>query len=184
MKIIDVIKNSAELLGLSDAVSLIETSSDESVLLSNEDINRLFNLSKFSIQELCSNYVPVETENEISTTEKTFPMSELANVIRVLEVRKNNNIVKHKIINRNLVFEEDGNYIVKYTFYPNVNSIFDEIDFLKNFSPDVIVFGLCAYFSLAKGMFEEFESFHDNYIERAESLKTLRVFSLPQRSWR
>ena len=67
--------------------------------------------------------------------------------------------------------------------YPEINSMFDEIDFLSNFSPDVIVFGLCSYYCLSSGMFEDFESFYDRYISKAESLKNLKIFELPARRW-
>ena len=35
----------------------------------------------------------------------------------------------------------------------------------------------------AKGRFEEFEIFHNKYIEKAESLKEIKNFSMPQRRW-
>jgi len=52
---------------------------------------------------------------------------------------------------------------------------------LSNVNIDVLVFGLCAYYSLSHGMFEEFTQFHNLYIERAENLKQLKIFSLPSR---
>ena len=61
--------------------------------------------------------------------------------------------------------------------------MFEEIDFLSNFSEDVIVCGLCAYFSLAHGMFDEFKEFHEQYSEKAENMKELKSFNMPQRRW-
>ena len=58
-----------------------------------------------------------------------------------------------------------------------------QLDFLNNLSPDVLVLSLCAYYALAHGMFDEFEDLHDRYVEKAESLKELRVFDLPARRW-
>ena len=105
------------------------------------------------------------------------------NFIRVQNVKKNGETVKYKIINRNIVLEEDGEYEIEYLTYPNINSMFEEIDFLSNFSEDVIVCGLCTYFSLAHGMFDEFKEFHETYTEKAENLKELKSFNLPQRRW-
>ena len=72
MKIIDVMKNSAELLGLNNERDLMEsaTSASEESLLENSEIKQLYNLIKFSIQELCTHYLPVITTQEISTTNK------------------------------------------------------------------------------------------------------------------
>ncbi len=185
MKIIDVMKNSAQLLGLTTELNTLEatTTSSEETALENAEIKKLFNLIKFSIQELCTHYVPVCTSQEITTTNKKNALSNLNNFIRINNVYKNGHPVKFKIINRNLEFSEDGNYTVNYMTYPEITSMFDEIDFLSNFSPDVMVFGLCSYYCLASGMFEDFESFYERYIAKAESLKDLKIFELPARRW-
>ncbi len=185
MKIIDIMKNSAELLGLSKEYEILNTttSSSEETALENAEISKLFNLIKFSIQELCTHYVPVSTSQNITTTNKKNALSNLNNFIRINNVFKDGQPVKFKIINRNLEFAEDGNYTVNYMTYPEINSMFDEIDFLSNFSPDVIAFGLCSYYCLSSGMFEDFESFYDRYISKAESLKNLKIFELPARRW-
>ena len=92
-------------------------------------------------------------------------------------------MVKFKIINRNIIFEYDGEYEVVYETYPTITSLFQEIDFLQEFSPDVFVFGLCSYYSLANGMFSEFEDFHEQYITKAESLRNLKNVQMPIRRW-
>ena len=185
MKVIEILRNSAELLGLGDESVLLSTieESKESALLENEEIASLFNLFKFSTRELCTNYIPIYARVTFSTNEQKFPLSSLQNYIRTSGVFKGEQVVPYKILNRNIVVNVDGNYEIEYLTYPEVNSMFEEIDFFSTFSPDALVYGLCAYYSLAHGMFAEFESFHESYIERAESLKELKVFTMPQRSW-
>ena len=185
MKIVDILIESAQLLGLNDEFEILHdaTTENENVVLENEKILKMFNLLKYSIRELCSNYVPVTTDCKISTVDMKYPVGALTNFIRVQNVFENGEVVKFKIINRNIVFERDGEYVVRYSTYPEILTMFDEIDFLQSFSPDVMVLGLCAYFSLAYGMFTEFEEFHEKYISKAESIKTLRVFDLPCRRW-
>lgn len=185
MKIIDIIKQSAQLLDLEEVNSLL-TSANEEVeeqILQHEDIRRLLNLCALSIQELCSNYISVYTEQQIEVENNIFSLNKLSNFIRIMNVSKDNQIVKHKIVNRNIILEENGIYTIKYCSYPSINSLFDEIDFLSNFSPDVIVMSLCAYYAISHGMFNEFELFHNRYIEKAESLKCLRLFEMPLRRW-
>ena len=127
--------------------------------------------------------MPVAISVKIKTNEKKYPISSLNNFIRVQNVYHDAKLSKFKIINRSIIFEEDGEYEINYSTYPDVESVFDEIDFLQNFSPDVIVLGLCSYYSLAHGMFEEFESLHEKYIDKAESLKDLKIFEIPCRRW-
>ena len=185
MKIVDILIDSANLLGLVDEVSILQNTTEEteSETLTNTYIARLFELIKFSLRELCSNYVPVSISETVVVEENKFPVANLKNFVRVQNVSRNNESVKFKIINRNIVFEENGEYVVNYATYPEIISLFDDIDFLQNLSPDVMVFGLCAYYSLATGMFEEFKEFYEQYISKAESLKCLKIFELPRRSW-
>mgnify|MGYP003308281778 CR=1 FL=1 len=185
MKIIDVMKSSLDILGLIAERAVLEsaTQETESTVLSNEEIAKLFNLTKFSVQEFCSNYSPVIMEQSISVSSGVYAISSLTNCIRVNNVFKDGEPVAFKIINRNICVEQDGTYEVKYSSFPDITSMFNDVDFLANFSPDVLVFGLCAYFCLSKGMFDQFNQFHDEYIDRAESIKGVKVFEMPERRW-
>ena len=185
MKIIDIINQSADLLDLREAkaVLLSATNENEAEVLENEQVASLFNLIKFSIQELCTNYVPFLVGETVVTADCKYNLYKLKNYIRLHEITKNGEQVKYKIINRCLQFEEDGEYNIEYVSYPEINSLFEEIDFLHKFNADVMVYGLCAYFSLAHGLFEEFKGYHEIYVEKAENLRELKVFSMPQRSW-
>ena len=186
MKIVDILIDAAQFLGLRNETEVLNnvTPETEDYVLENEEkVARLFNLVKFSIRELCSNYAPMVAVKKIQTNNKEFAISELENYIRIQNVLKDEQLEKYKIINRKIVFAEDGEYEVVYLTYPNITSMFEEVDFLNDLSPDVIVFGLCSYFSLAYGMFEEFENYHEEYVERAESLKGLKSFNLPNRRW-
>jgi len=186
MKIVEILKDAAILLGLTQDVAAFDSITEDNeqvVLAENPNVLSLFNLSKLSIRELCTNYLPVSQSEKITTSDKEYAVSNLTNFIRVQNAFKNEEMVKFKMINRNLIFEEDGEYEVVYLTYPNILSVFDEIDFLDHLSPDVVILGVCSYYSLAHGMFEDFEKMHDKYIQRAESLKELKIFSLPSRRW-
>jgi len=186
MKIVDILKDGAMLLGLELEREILEQVTQEKeieTLAENPNVSSLFNLIKYSVRELCSNYIPIIANETKTTHEKKYPISSLKNFIRIQNVLQNGQIVKYKILNRNLVFEEDGDYEINYATYPEISSLFDEIDYLENLSPDVIVLGLCSYYSLAHGMFEEFEDLHERYVEKAESLKNLKIFEIPCRRW-
>lgn len=186
MKIVDILIDSANLLGLTEESKVLQAVTAETenqILEENANIASLFNLVKFSIRELCTNYAPIITNEIIESTDKKYPVSNLPNFIRLQNVFKYGYMIKYKVINRNIIFDEDCEYDIYYATYPNISSMFDETDFLQNSSPDAIVFGLCAYYCLAHGMFENFEEFHETYVEKAESLKALRIFDTPARRW-
>lgn len=186
MKIVDILIDAAQLLGLNEESAILENATEESelqMLAENEKIKKLFTLYKYAIREICTNYIPYSTSVKINTTDKQYSVGLLENYLRVQSITKNGELVKYKIINRNITFEEDGEYEINYASYPLVITMFEDINFLQEFSPDIIVLNLCAYFSLAYGLFEEFETFHEKYISRAESLKNLRIFDTPCRRW-
>lgn len=185
MKVIEILMQGAILLNMQEISTLLQTADEENQeqLLANQDIKTLFDLLKYSVQELCTNYVPLIDEKKITTNERQYPLSNFENYIRIQKVLKNGVLVKHKIINRNIVLAEDGEYEVVFERYPSIVSLFEDIDFLERFSPDVIVIGLCAYYSLSKGMFEDFEKFHEKYEEKAYSLRNVKIFNTPQRRW-
>lgn len=203
MKIIEILLESAMLLGLNDEHTLLDnaqstitnTSTEENEnsldleeetteeLLKNKNIKCLYKLVKYSLQELCTNYIPVISRVCKHTSEKNIPISELENYIRIQKITKNNSNVKYKILNRKICFLEDGEYEIEYQTYPTITNLFEEVDFLSKFSNDVIVCSVCAYFSLSNGMFDEFKDFYEMYIEKADNIKELKSFNLPQRRW-
>lgn len=185
MRVIDIIRQSAELLGLEDLVTIIDSDNEELLAgtLENSDLNKLFSLSKFAMQELCTNYCPILRMKEFTTTDKKYPTRELDNYIRLVNVKKNNEVCNYKIYNREITLEEDGTYIAEYLSYYVPDNMFDEIDFLNRFSPDVMVFAVCSYYAVAHGMFDEFKDFHERYVDRASSLKELSAGIMPMRNW-
>lgn len=185
MQIIDILSDGAQLLGLEEERKILESTTEENqtVALENSNIKELFHLVKFSIQELCSNYVPVLNMQEIVVENLTFELKNLHNFIKLKKITLGEERAEYKVLNRTIHFKENGVYSVYYETYPNITSLFDEVDFLSNLSPDVIVFGLCSYYCLSKGLFEDFNLFHDKYLDRAQSLKDLKTFFLPTRRW-
>lgn len=185
MKIVDVLKQASEMLALGEEINILHNATEEgeTEVLKNKEISTLFNLFRYSIQELCTNYMPMATSVNVEILNRKYEVANLTNYIKIQSVYKNEEPVNYKVLNRAIVVDADGEYTIQYSTYPTINSIFDEIDYLTNLSPDVLVLSLAAYYTLSRGRFDEFEIFYDQYKEKAESLKELKCFSLPQRRW-
>ena len=59
MKIVDILIDSALFLGLTEEAELLQTATAEQeneLIDQNESIAKMFNLVKYSIRELCTNY--------------------------------------------------------------------------------------------------------------------------------
>ncbi len=202
MKVIDVLSEACALLCLNDEQSILEkaitnqaTSSgtgeteittpvfSEESLMENEYIKKLFFLLKFSLREFCTNYFELISKNEITSEAGKINIANLPNFIKLQEVTQNGKMIKVKIVGNEIILPADGKYCLSYYTYPQISSVFDDISNFGIFNHDVVVYGLCAYFCLAFGRFDEFNNFHQQYVERAEELKTLKSFHLPLRRW-
>lgn len=184
MKVIDIMCDSARLLGLGEECDILtDPTKDETEKLQNQTIGQMFELAKLSIRELCTNYAPVLATTKIETTNKIYPINKLTNCIRVEGVTQNENPVNYKIINRNINFEQDGDYVIEFSSYPSISSLDDDLTFLQEYGLDIAVFGLCAYYCLTKGLFEDFEKYYQTYQDKASALKDMKVFVMPQRRW-
>ncbi len=181
MKVKNLLANASELLGLEAECALLEQDGED--LLNNEEIKKLFNLSKLAIREICSNYLPISSEEKIKVENGSFSLANLKNFIRVNSVSKNGKSHGYKIISKKLILNEDGEYIVNYQTYPEITSPQDDLDFLYPLNFEVLVFGLCAYYCLSKGLFDDFKIYHEKYQERAESVKSLKIIDVPMRRW-
>ena len=125
MKILDVLKQASEMLCLGEEIKILNTATAEAEqeVLQNKEILTLFNLFKYSIQELCTNYVPIQASVNIEIIDNKYELANLTNYIKLHSVNKNNEPVNYKILNRAIVVEENGEYVVQYATYPNINSI-------------------------------------------------------------
>ena len=86
MKVINIIKESASLLGLEKELSILnsmEENKEDEVRANNPKIESLFNLLNFAIKEICANYVPVGSSTVISVKNNKFAISLLHNVIKI-----------------------------------------------------------------------------------------------------
>ena len=105
MKIIDILTQTADLIGLSRESKILNqtTPETENEVLENEEIGGLFNLMKYSIQELCTNYIPIKASTQIEISNNSYALSNLQNYIYINALTKNNQHFKYKIINRNIM---------------------------------------------------------------------------------
>ena len=185
MEVIDIIKQSIHLLSLNEYYDVVDKASKESEeeILKNEEIKKLLNITNLVLNDLCTNYFPIVNKQIVNITNKNYPIKNLINFYKIKNVKKNNMVENYKIISKDIVVENEGEYEINYYYLPQVNSLFDELDFLSTLSPEVLVYGLCAFYCLSIGLFDEFKIYNDKYKTRAEAIKNLKVFELPKRKW-
>ena len=183
MQVIDIMKQATELLSLTDENEVLNklTKENESEL-DSQDVKRLFTIFKLMLNDFCTNYTPLCSTQNIKVVDNNFPIKDIVNFYKIKNIKDGNRIVNYKIVNKNIVIN-NGEYVVNYYSLPNINSFFDELDFLSSLSPEVLVFGLCAFYCLSVGLFDEFKIYNEKYKSRAEAIKNLKIFEMPQRKW-
>lgn len=186
MTLRDVLVMSANLLNLTDERDILQTITEDNyteIMSANKPIQKLYNLALTSLREICFNYLPVITEEECTTVDKKIETSSLDDFVKLIKVKQDNKLVPYKFKRGIITVKADGDYSVQYVQNPKVNSIIDSLDIFEDLSPDILVLGICAYYAVSMGMYDEFEYFHDEYLKRAEAIKKLGVYQMPSRRW-
>ncbi len=188
MTILDLIKKSALMLNVEQILNdrdLENPTLDDlsEIFKSNNTLVRMYEFAKLTINEVCSHSARIN-EIKCDCYDNFIPLRSIPNVFKVIAVKNDNGYVKFSIINNAIKLKENGLYTVIYYQNPEINSILDEVDNNQGrISDDVFLFGLNAYYSLANGLYAEYNVYNAQYIERLSQIKNLKVFSMPCRSW-
>ncbi len=185
MNTLQIMINGANLLGLTQEVELLKTitKENEAEVMQNKQLARLKDLAILSMQEVSVRYVPIYSTIELQSENKQINIKQIQNCLKILKVYLCDIAVPFKIVGKTIKVNENGNYKIKYTTMPTINSVLDELEFVNNGVEQVVIFGLCAYYSIAIGLFSQFNSFHEKYLNAGENLKELKMFYIPNRSW-
>ena len=188
MTILDLIKKSAITLNVAEILNDntlddISDNNQEEYFSKNFELKRMFEFAKIVINEIGS-YVPQITETKMRTNNKKIDLISFDNLLKVISVKNNGADVEYSQLNGLLVFEEDGNYTIKYERCPVIVGITDWIDTRAGSITDTLLIdGLNAYYCLAVGLYAEYNVYHAKYTDKLSQLKSTKLFAMPCRSW-
>ena len=181
MKVINILKDICQELNIEKKLGLLgSVDENNDLLLGDPLISKLLKFINVAMQDLCVNYLAVQTEVPVMTINKTIQVNQLKNFIRAQNAFRNGNLVKYKLINRKMIFEEDGTYIVQYLTFPEFKSLWDCVDFLPGGGPECIVYAACAFYCLSNNLINRFKMYSEKYNNHAEEIKSFNVINLPK----
>lgn len=189
MTILDLINKSAIMLNIQEVLNDVDLSNitqytEQSVIDKNFALKRLYQFAKIVVNEVNS-YQPVIKEVALSTTNKQIAFSELNNMSKIVSIKDDSGYIRCKFSDTHILFDNDGKYTISYTQAININSVFDEISLnVDEIGEDLFIAGLNAYYCLSTGLFQEFNVYNSNYVDKLSRLKNLKLFAMPCRSWR
>lgn len=105
-------------------------------------------------------------------------------MLKIVEIRACGVKLPMKIVDGNPNVKYDGKCVVKYLIIPTLNSLEDDVDDFKGMiGYDLLVYGLAAMYCLAVGLFDEYNIYNAIYEQKLAEVKSLKILTMPMRSW-
>ncbi|MBQ8431032.1 MAG: hypothetical protein IJX26_03735 [Clostridia bacterium] len=189
MTAIEIIKKSAIILNLEEILSdnslkNITNENSNDILESNSVLNRMFEILKIMMSDIATDYSPIIKETVFKTDQKKINLTDVENLMKIIQVKKDGVSIKYKIANNCINLGFDGDFVVKYMAYPKLENLNDEVNvFDIKVGEDVFVYGLTALYCLASGLFDEFNIYNQIYSEKLSMIKNLKIIDMPTRRW-
>ena len=188
IKLIDCIKNAAVLLQNDQVLNLPILNGSEN---NNEDADALCDLDTFIecgnliYSEIAGEYLPLYSSQSFTNTSGVIELSAFnKNVVDVNSVTDlNGNKLYYKVYPSYLSTAR-GKIIVSFSYLPGKINLNDTLDYhVGKISERIIAYGICAEYSLIKGMFNEASYFDKKFRDSLlNSCRKKNIF-IPPRRW-
>ena len=188
IKLIDCIKNAAVLLQHDQVLNLPILNGSEN---NNEDADALCDLDTFIecgnliYSEIAGEYLPLYSSQSFTNTSGVIELSAFnKNVVDVNSVTDlNGNKLYYKVYPSYLSTAR-GKIIVSFSYLPGKINLNDTLDYhVGKISERIIAYGICAEYSLIKGMFNEASYFDKKFRDSLlNSCRKKNIF-IPPRRW-
>ncbi|MBR1983072.1 MAG: hypothetical protein IKA12_00090 [Clostridia bacterium] len=166
MKLKDIIKLSAGLMGLEDVVSVLDGKSDETEYTTSV-IDRLTVLANMVMNELSSTYIPLERTDEVKVVNKKISMTALQKrPIKIINVTDVSSKDLDFTYDHATIYVDSSNAKVTYNYVAENYKLTDDVGFTEqNISKVVLAYGTCAEYCLTQRRFEEAIMWHERFID-------------------
>jgi hypothetical protein len=167
MKLKEIIKLSAGLLGLDDVVSVLEDKNSANEYTSTI-IERLRTLSNIVTTELSSGYIPLERIDEVKVVNNKISLTALQKrPTKIIEVMFNDGTLLDFTNDATTIYvQTTQNVKVKYFFIAENYKLTDDIGYTEqNISKVVLAYGICAEYCLTERRFDEAVMWHQRFVD-------------------
>ena len=183
MKIKDVIKNSALLIGKQNVLTYLENDVTDGATLAT--VNNMTALINLVINELACTYVPmVKSEMQVAESSKIYYTALSERPLRILSVtdKRGNDILKQST--PEYVVVNGNGAVIEYEFLPPNFGLEDEFNFSNaQITERILSYGLSAEVCISEGRFDEAVTWHERYVQEISMILTPKNAFLKQRRW-
>ncbi len=183
MKIKDIVRNSALMLGKSDVISFLDGGSAGADTL--ESVNLLTNLCSLVIDELSSTYIPLIKKEIVSFSNGKYSLSQFREkIIKIIAV--------YNLDGEKVDFSLDDNYVcanvvkcsVEYQYAPKNYGLEETIGYEeKDLSISALAYGVAAEYSITQGLFEQAVMYHKRFVDTIAEFCVPKNKMIKTRSW-
>ena len=163
MKIKEIIKNVAVVLGLGDVVELINDGGNTKELLGNINYSILVRCASFVVTNIATNYIPLIDKQSFDVVDGKIRLSAFSQpFISARSVKRNGRVVEYKLYTGHLKVP-NGRHEVEYSYLPCIKTGEEQNPF--EVAPVALEYGILAEYSFISGMFNEANVWSEKFTE-------------------
>ncbi len=187
MKIKDIVKMTAELLELTDVLSLnaFTGETNEEDALVKHDLDLLVRCANLSLSILATDKFKLKKVETFLTETGEISFDNFSkNVFEILSVKSKNKKVDFRVYPTILDCFNKGNYSVTYAYMPDYKTLDEDIDdFDKKVPLHLMAYFTASEFSFVSGNFEDASIWEQKYKEALGFITSSKSRKLPERRW-
>ena len=186
MRIIDIVKSVALLVGLDGVTSILNGELCEETTTSQKEVELLVTCYNVVAEEIASEYFKLKAVDTLvpdasgvcSLTSLTYAPTEILKVYNTSGNQIKPVILQDKIVTLN-------NIMVEYSYIPPYKNLNDVSDYKNTcITKRVLSYGVATEFCLIKGSFEEASVWHQKYVDALKGvLRKTTLKKLKGRVW-
>lgn len=160
MKVEDILTEVLVRLGDKDKYDINNLPHDDS------EINTIIKCINMIISEIASDYIPVETEEEVEVVNGVIPYEILSKrLINLKNISKNTSKIGAKMYPEHIAVKADGIVKVNYLYLPEEVKLGDKIELSPKVTVMLLTYGVLGEYCLLQGRYEDSMLFDKRYRE-------------------
>ena len=185
MKIKEVVKISATLLGRTDVTANLDSGETVEGSETLSTVNTLVELTNLVLTELSGSYIPLrKTEKKNAYSGKMYYKDFSENLTRVVSVIDvNGNSIEYGYHPEYIIVPQ-GTYTVEYEYSPTNLGLDDETGYGgSEITAGVLAYGVASEFCITEGSFDRAVMWHKRYADGVALACTPKSRNTSQRRW-
>lgn len=194
IKVKDVFIKCARLLNISeiydndDIINIGETI-DNKVIFNDHLIKEMKSVGKMlEFLNLClceiahDHYLFIDTYTTSTSQGTVIFVNQMLPIIKILKVSCKCGDQKFTFHIDKIKVDHSDVYTITYAYLPYYFSLVHEVKVRHQCGLDTLIFGICAYYCLSEGMYDEYQIYYKKYKERMEAIPK-GIINTPMRKW-